>query len=191
MIQRLLIANRGEIAVRIARACAELGIESVAVFSEADALAPHVLAADRAVPLGASPAIESYLSIPKILAAARSVGADAVHPGYGFLSESAAFARAVGEAGLVWIGPTAEVIDTMGDKIAAKAAARAAGVPTQPSSDDVGHDGEVGYPLLVKAAAGGGGKGMRVVTDPADLDEAVAAAQREARAAFGDDRVFL
>jgi propionyl-CoA carboxylase alpha chain len=185
-ITSVLVANRGEIARRVFRSARDMGLRCVAVYVDADADAPFVHDADEAVRLPTG-----YLDGAAVVAAAVRAGVDAVHPGYGFLSESAAFARAVGEAGLVWIGPTAEVIDTMGDKIAAKAAARAAGVPTLPSSDDVGHDGEVGYPLLVKAAAGGGGKGMRVVTDPADLDEAVAAAQREARAAFGDDRVFL
>jgi propionyl-CoA carboxylase alpha chain len=185
-ITSVLVANRGEIARRVFRTAQAMGLRTVAVFVDADADAPFVTEADEAVRLPGR-----YLDGDDILAAALRVGADAVHPGYGFLSENAGFARAVTEAGLVWVGPSPEVIDAMGDKIAAKAAAVAAGVPTLPSTEDAGDADAVGYPLLVKAAAGGGGKGMRVVTDPADLREAVAAAQREALSGFGDDRVFL
>jgi len=199
MIQRLLIANRGEIAVRIARACAELGIESVAVFSEADALAPHVLAADRAVPLGASPAIESYLSIPKILAAARSVGADAVHPGYGFLSESAALASACEESGVTFVGPPSNVMARMGSKIEARRLVQSADVPVVPGEtpDDQSNEGvgraidRLGFPALIKASAGGGGKGMRRVRDGRDLVAQIESARREAHAAFGNGTLYV
>jgi acetyl-CoA carboxylase biotin carboxylase subunit len=198
-MRRVLIANRGEIAVRIARACRSRGLGVVAVYSDADRDAPHVLAADRAVHLGPSPARESYLVVDKILAAAAETGADAIHPGYGFFSESAAFARAVEDAGLTWIGPTPDVIATMGDKVEARAAVVAAGVPVVPGADvdPRGLGGAVlaaerlGFPVLVKAAAGGGGKGMRAVEDAADLGDALAAAGREAAAAFGDGRVYL
>ncbi len=182
----LLVANRGEIARRIVRSAHDLGLRCVAVYVGADADAPHVREADQAVRLDGG-----YLDIPGIVAAARLAGADAVHPGYGFLSENAAFARAVVAAGLVWVGPPPHVIEVMGDKLAAKRVAEEAGVPTLPSSDDPTDDGAVGYPLLVKAAAGGGGKGMRVVGRPEDLGDAVAAARREAAGGFGDDRVFL
>jgi len=175
----VLVANRGEIAVRVARTVHDLGLETVAVFTEADAGAVHVDAADVAV------AIDSYLDGAEILRAAAAVGARSLHPGYGFLSENAAFARAVTDAGLVWIGPPPGAIELMGDKGAAKAAAQSAGVPVVPA----GGDGS--YPVIVKALAGGGGKGMRVVHRAAELDDAVAAAKREARAAFGDDRVMV
>ena len=182
----LLIANRGEIARRVIRTARSMGIRCVAVYVDADAAAPYVAEADEAVRL-----TTGYLDGAAILEAARSTGAQAVHPGYGFLSENAAFAAEVVEAGLVWVGPPPEAITAMGDKLAAKRAAVAAGVPTLPSADDPSGAGAVGYPLLVKAAAGGGGKGMRVVASPEDLDEAVAAARREAASGFGDDRVFL
>jgi propionyl-CoA carboxylase alpha chain len=156
------------------------------VYTDADAAAPFVADADEAVRLAGG-----YLDGPEIAGAALAIGADAVHPGYGFLAENAAFAAAVADAGVAWVGPPPEVIDVMGDKLAAKRAAVEAGVPTLPSSDDPAADGDVGYPLLVKAAAGGGGKGMRIVDRPDDLTEAVAAARREAAGAFGDDRVFL
>ncbi|HEX6569365.1 MAG TPA: biotin carboxylase N-terminal domain-containing protein [Acidimicrobiales bacterium] len=182
----LLVANRGEIARRIFRTARAMGLRCVAVYADADAGAPFVGEADEAVRLPGG-----YLDAAAIVAAASAGGADAVHPGYGFLAENAAFAAAVIEAGLVWVGPPPEVIEAMGDKLAAKKAAEAAGVPTLRSTDDPAADGDVGYPLLVKAAAGGGGKGMRVVTSPDDLAEAVAAARREAAGAFGDDRVFL
>jgi len=195
----LLIANRGEIAVRIIRACRALGIESVAVYSEADARALHVREADRALPIGPAPAGQSYLNIPAVIAAAQQAGAQAIHPGYGFLSENANFARACDGAGIVFIGPPAEAIELMGSKSAAKRLAEQAGVPTVPgyNGDDQAPETlrreaeQVGYPLLIKAAAGGGGKGMRAVHTPADFLDALAGAQREARAAFGDDHVLL
>jgi 3-methylcrotonyl-CoA carboxylase alpha subunit len=198
-MHRVLIANRGEIAVRIARACREQGLASVSVYSDADRDAPHVRAADDAVAIGPAPARESYLRSDALLEAARATRADAVHPGYGFLAENAAFARAVGDAGLTWVGPPPEAIATMGDKVAARATAARAGVPVVPGVDAVGDDAAVasrhaaalGYPVLVKAAAGGGGKGMRVVTNEGELGEALAAAAREAGAAFADPRVYL
>jgi propionyl-CoA carboxylase alpha chain len=182
----VLVANRGEIARRIFRTARSMGLRCVAVYTGADADAPFVADADEAVRLAGG-----YLDGPEIVAAALTTGAGAVHPGYGFLAENAAFAAAVAGAGLAWVGPPPEVIGAMGDKLAAKRVAVDAGVPTLPSSDDPAADAGVGYPLLVKAAAGGGGKGMRVVDRPDDLAEAVAAARREAAAAFGDDRVFL
>ncbi len=185
-IGTLLVANRGEIARRVFRTARAMGIRCVAVFSDADAGAPFVAEADVAVRLPGG-----YLDAAAVVAAAVESGADAVHPGYGFLAENAGFARAVTGAGLVWVGPGPEAIETMGDKLAAKAAAAAAGVPTLPSSEDPTDTGDVGFPLLVKAAAGGGGKGMRLVTDPADLEAAVVAARREALGGFGDDTVFL
>jgi 3-methylcrotonyl-CoA carboxylase alpha subunit/acetyl-CoA/propionyl-CoA carboxylase biotin carboxyl carrier protein len=191
-VSTLLVANRGEIALRVIRAARGLGIRTVAVYSDADRSAPHVRAADTAVRLGPAPAAESYLRIEALLEAADRTGADAVHPGYGFLSERAEFARAVTGAGLTFVGPSAEVIDTMGRKDVAREVAVAAGVPVVPAfhAADVSAGG-LDFPLLVKAAAGGGGKGMRVVRDPAGLDEAVAAARREAAGAFGDDTVLL
>jgi propionyl-CoA carboxylase alpha chain len=182
----VLVANRGEIARRVFRTARSMGLRCVAVYTDADAAAPFVADADEAVRLAGG-----YLDGPEIVAAALATGADAVHPGYGFLAENAPFAAAVADAGLAWVGPPPEVIDAMGDKLAAKRAAVDAGVPMLPSSDDPAADGDVGYPLLVKAAAGGGGKGMRIVDRPGDLTEAVAAARREAAGAFGDDRVFL
>ena len=182
----VLVANRGEIARRVFRTAREMGLRTVAVYVDADALAPHVSEADEAVRLETS-----YLDGAAIIAAAQETGAEAIHPGYGFLSENADFARDVISAGLTWVGPSAEVIAAMGDKLAAKRAAVEAGVPTLPSSEDPSGAAQVGYPLLVKAAAGGGGKGMRVVERAEDLDESVAAAQREAKTGFGDDRVFL
>ncbi len=185
-ITTVLVANRGEIARRVFRTARAMGLRTVAVFTDADADAPFVRDADVAVRLPGT-----YLDGDGIVAAARRSGADAVHPGYGFLSENAAFARSVAEAGLVWVGPTAEVIEAMGDKLAAKAAAVDAGVPTLPSTVDPADAEAVGFPLLVKASAGGGGKGMRIVARPEDLDDAVAAARREALAGFGDETVFL
>jgi propionyl-CoA carboxylase alpha chain len=179
-IQTLLVANRGEIARRVFRTAHAMGMRCVAVYTDADAGAPFVAEADEAVRLPGG-----YLDPAGIVEAARAAGADAVHPGYGFLAENAGFARSVEAAGITWVGPSPEVIETMGDKLRAKEAAVAAGVPTLPSGDDAG------FPVLVKAAAGGGGKGMRVVTSPDDLDDAMAAARREAAGAFGDDRVFL
>lgn len=182
----VLVANRGEIARRVFRSARAMGLRCVAVYVDADAEAPFVTEADDAIRLATG-----YLDADSILEVARVTGAEAVHPGYGFLSENATFAAAVIDAGLVWVGPPPSVIETMGDKIAAKRAAVAAGVPILPSSEDPSFDHAVGYPLLVKAAAGGGGKGMRIVESPGDLSEAVAAAKREALSSFGDDRVFL
>jgi propionyl-CoA carboxylase alpha chain len=199
-IRKVLIANRGEIAVRIARTCAEMGIGTIAVFSDPDADAVHVAACDEAIRLGGDTPATSYLRQDALLAAAHRTGADAVHPGFGFLAEHAGFAQAVLDAGLVWIGPRPAAIAAMGDKIEAKRRMVAAGVPLLPSeelaldADDAAVQAAgaaVGFPLMVKAAAGGGGKGMRVVMSAADLVDAVAAARREAAGAFGDDRVFL
>jgi acetyl-CoA carboxylase biotin carboxylase subunit len=198
-MRRVLIANRGEIAVRIVRACRALGLDSVAVASDVDLAAPHALAADRLVPIGPAPARESYLNVGALLDAARASGADAVHPGYGFLAENAAFARAVEDAGLVWIGPPPAAIATMGDKLAAREAAAKAGVPLVPGTNVAAGDPDavareasaIGYPLLVKAAAGGGGKGMRIVRRAEDLPAALEAAAREATGAFADGRVYL
>jgi acetyl/propionyl-CoA carboxylase alpha subunit len=199
MIKRLLIANRGEIAMRIIRACGELGIESVAVYSAADAKAPHVAAADHAVAIGPAPAHDSYLSAPKLIEAARASGADAIHPGYGFLSESAAFAAACAEAGLIFVGPPAAVIRQMGSKINARRLVSAAGVPVVPGEtpDDQSDRGirqaieRIGLPALIKASAGGGGKGMRHVHDAAEIDGAIQSARREAAAAFNDGTLYV
>jgi len=185
-LRSILVANRGEIARRVFRTAHSMGMRCVAVFVDADADAPFVADADEAVRLA-----DGYLDGEAIITAALATGVDAIHPGYGFLAENAGFAAAVEAAGLVWVGPTPDVISSMGDKLAAKEAAVAAGVPTLPSSDDPTADDEVGYPILVKAAAGGGGKGMHLVERPEDLAEAVATAQREAASSFGDDRVFL
>ena len=196
-LRSLLVANRGEIARRIMRTAREMGLRTIAVYAEGDADAPFVREADEAVALDGRTAAESYLDIGKILDAARRSGAEAIHPGYGFLSENAGFARAVAEAGLVWVGPPADAIAAMGDKLAAKRAMDAAGVPTLPShevapgADAAAPAQAIGYPLLVKASAGGGGKGMRVVEAPDDLQAAIEAARREAAGAFGDDTVFL
>jgi acetyl-CoA carboxylase, biotin carboxylase subunit len=199
VIRSLLIANRGEIAVRIGRAARELGIRTVAVYSEPDRLAPHVLEADEAYPLGPAPSSESYLRVDRILEAAERSGAEAIHPGYGFLAERAHFAQAVTDAGLVFVGPTAATIQAMGDKTEARRRMSAAGVPIVPGLVDPVADPfaaldaalGVGYPVLLKAAAGGGGKGMRVVADPSELPRAFEAARREAEAAFGDGSVYL
>ncbi len=199
-IRRLLVANRGEIARRVFRTAHSMGISTVAVYADGDAEAPFVTDADLSVPLCGRTATDSYLSIDKLIAAATASAADAVHPGYGFLSENADFAQAVIDAGLVWVGPAPAAIAAMGDKLAAKESMTAAGVPTLPSvpvadsmsGDDLAAAGtDVGYPLLVKASAGGGGKGMRIVDTAATLADAVAAARREAAGAFGDDTVFL
>ena len=199
MFQKILIANRGEIALRIQRACRELGIATVAVHSTADEEAMHVRLADESVCIGPPPAKDSYLNIPSILSAAAITGADAIHPGYGFLSENAGFADMVDAHGLTFIGPSAAHIGMMGDKIAAKSAMAAVGVPLVPGSDGEVPDldaarrvaGRVGYPILIKAAAGGGGRGMKVARDPSDLEEAFRMARAEARAAFGSDSVYI
>ncbi|WP_328481711.1 ATP-grasp domain-containing protein [Streptomyces sp. NBC_00377] len=194
MFDTVLVANRGEIAVRVIRTLRALGVRSVAVFSDADADARHVREADTAVRIGPPPAAESYLSVERLLEAAARTGAQAVHPGYGFLAENAAFARACADAGLVFIGPPADAISLMGDKIRAKETVQAAGVPVVPGGRDpdlaeAAH--ELGAPVLLKPSAGGGGKGMRLVRDLAVLDEEIAAARREARASFGDDTLLV
>ncbi|MGE0551656.1 MAG: biotin carboxylase N-terminal domain-containing protein [Kofleriaceae bacterium] len=198
-IEKVLVANRGEIALRVMRTCRDMGIATVAVYSDADADAPFVRIADEAVRIGPPPARESYLSINALLDAARRTGADAVHPGYGFLSENAAFAEAVTDSGLIFIGPPAAVIAKLGSKQQAKRIAKAAGVPIVP-----GYDGDdqstaallkaapqIGYPLLIKASAGGGGKGMRVVRSESELSDAIDRARGEAKSAFGDDTLLL
>jgi acetyl-CoA carboxylase biotin carboxylase subunit len=201
-VKKILIANRGEIAVRIARACREMGVSPIAVYSECDRTALHVRLADQACFVGPSPPRESYLRIDRLIDAARQTGADAVHPGYGFLAENEDFAAAVRDAGLIFIGPTPEAIALMGSKTAARAAAKRAGVPVVPGTEhplaadvsdaDIARAADgIGFPLLVKAVAGGGGKGMRTVVDPADLAGAVRAARSEAGAAFGDAAVYL
>ncbi|NUP55858.1 MAG: acetyl-CoA carboxylase biotin carboxylase subunit, partial [Gemmatimonadaceae bacterium] len=199
MFTKVLVANRGEIALRVIRACRELGVRTVAVYSDADARAPHVREADEAVLLGPAPSSESYLKGDAIIAAAKATGAEAIHPGYGFLSEREWFARAVRDAGLVWIGPPAEAIAAMGSKTAARELAIRAGTPVVPGTTTALRSAEeaaevadrFGYPVLLKAAAGGGGKGMRVVHRREELAGALASAQREARNAFGDDAVYV
>ena len=198
MFDKILIANRGEIAVRVIRACQEMGVRTVAVYSDADRLSPHVLIAGEAVAIGPSPASESYLRSEVIVRAALETGAQAIHPGYGFMAESPAFARSVAEAGLVFVGPSPEAIAEMGDKTAARARMIEAGVPVIPGSEAIHsvEQGEregdrIGWPVLLKAAAGGGGKGMRVIDSAADLPRALTAASREAGQAFGDSRVYL
>ena len=190
MFSSVLIANRGEIALRVIRACREAGLRSIAVYSDADRHAPHVREADEAVHIGPTAAAGSYLNIDRILAAARTSGAEAIHPGYGFLSERSEFARAVTAAGLVFIGPDADVMDSMGRKDRARAIAEKAGVPVNPRYDEDAVPADA-YPVLVKAAAGGGGKGMRVVREAGELTEAIAAARREAASAFGDDTLLI
>ena len=194
--RRLLIANRGEIAIRIIRACRELGISPIAVHSDVDADALHVRAADRSELIGPAAARDSYLSIDAVLEAARRSGAEAIHPGYGFLSENAAFAAAVEAAGLVFVGPPASALEALGNKLAARRSASAAGVPIVPGTtvaleDDVSALLEIGFPVMLKAAAGGGGRGMRRVDAEADLADAMAAARREAAAAFGDGTIYV
>ena len=198
-IEKLLIANRGEIALRIHRACHEMGIKTVAVHSTADSDAMHVRLADEAICIGPPAAAESYLNIPRIISAAEISGADAIHPGYGFLSENAKFAEIVEAHGIVFVGPKPEHIRTMGDKIEAKRTAGALGLPLVPGSDgaisDVGEAKKIaekaGYPVIIKAASGGGGRGMKVVTNPADLETQMLQAGSEAKAAFGDATVYL
>jgi acetyl-CoA carboxylase biotin carboxylase subunit len=199
MFKKVLIANRGEIAVRVIRACRELGISPVAIYSDVDRQALHVRLADEAYYVGEAPAVRSYLQGDRIIAVARECGAEAIHPGYGFLSERAGFARAVLEAGLVFIGPSPESITRMGDKTNARQAAIAAGVQIVPGSrkpitgpaDARQQAEEIGYPLMLKASAGGGGKGMRIVRQPAELESALTLAAAEAEAAFGDAAVYL
>jgi acetyl-CoA carboxylase biotin carboxylase subunit len=199
LFKKVLIANRGEIALRVIRACRELGVATVAVYSDPDALAPHVREADEAIHIGAAPSAESYLRGERIIEAALSVRAEAIHPGYGFLSEREWFSRAVRDAGLVFVGPPPKAIAAMGSKTAARQLVAAAGVPIVPGTTDPLRDpaeasaiaAALGYPVLVKAAAGGGGKGMRVVQREADLAPALDAARREARNAFGDDALYI
>ena len=185
-IKILLVANRGEIARRIFRTAKSMGITCIAVYTDADSNEPFVREADKAIRLSTN-----YLDQKEIIDAANRTGSDAIHPGYGFLSENASFAKAVTEEGIIWIGPSSEAIESMGDKITAKKIAQEADVPTLPSSNGLDDSSSIGFPLLVKAAAGGGGKGMRVVTSENDLSEAITTAQREAKNAFGDERVFL
>jgi len=199
MFNKILIANRGEIALRIHRACREMGIRTVAIHSEADADAMHVRLADEAVCIGAASANQSYLNIPAILSAAEITGADAIHPGYGFMSENAGFASIVADHGITFIGPTAEHINTMGDKIEAKVTVKKHGIPVVPGSDGAiesmehGKEiaAEIGYPVLVKASSGGGGRGMKIAETEADLETAISTAKSEALAAFGDDVIYL
>ncbi len=199
MFDKVLIANRGEIALRIQRACKEFGIATVAVHSTADADAMHVKLADESVCIGPPPAAESYLNIPRLLAACEITGADAIHPGYGFLSENARFAEILEEHGITFIGPTSEHIRIMGDKIEAKETAKRLGIPVVPGSDGaVTNEAQalkvakaMGFPVLIKAAAGGGGRGMKVARSAEDLDMALKTARAEAKAAFGDDSVYI
>ncbi|HEY3476807.1 MAG TPA: biotin carboxylase N-terminal domain-containing protein, partial [Anaerolineales bacterium] len=198
LFKKILIANRGEIAIRIMRACRELGIQTVAVYSDADMHARHVQHADEALHIGPAVPTESYLSIDRIVAAARQAQADAIHPGYGFLSENASFAAAVDSAGLTFIGPSADSIRAMGDKAESKSRMKKAGVPTVPGYEGLDTEDdfrtaaqEIRYPVLVKAAAGGGGKGMRVVSEERDLSEAIESARRESLHAFGDERLLI
>ncbi len=198
-IRRVLVANRGEIAVRVIRTLREMDVTSIAIFSEPDRAALHVLMADEAYPVGPGPSRDSYLNADRVIEAARRARADAVHPGYGFFAENAAFARACAAAGLAFIGPRPETIEALGDKLAARAAARAAGVPLVPGSDgpvaslDAARDAAraIGWPVMLKAAAGGGGKGMRVARDAAELERAWSLTRGEAASAFGDERVYL
>jgi acetyl-CoA carboxylase biotin carboxylase subunit len=198
-VKRLLVANRGEIAVRIVRAARDLGISPVAVYSSADADAPHVRLADAAVEIGPPQATKSYLVIDALVEAAKETGAEAVHPGYGFLAERADFAAAVADAGLAFVGPDARTIELMGDKVRARAVAAEAGVPTVPGTPEgvenvdaaLAAAGDVGYPVMLKAAAGGGGRGIRVVGDAAELRSAFPQASREAASAFGDGRMYV
>ncbi|HHI69045.1 MAG TPA: ATP-grasp domain-containing protein, partial [Planctomycetes bacterium] len=197
-IRRVLIANRGEIAVRIARTLREMGVAAIGVASDPDLSALHALVCDQVVPLGGTTPLETYLDQEKVLAAAKETGADAIHPGYGFLAENASFAKAVEEAGLVWIGPPPESIALMGDKLAAREAVARAGVPVIPGSPALSDPAraraeaeKIGYPVMLKASAGGGGKGMRVVRTPEELEPSLEAARRESGKAFGDDTIYL
>ncbi len=198
-IKKILIANRGEIALRIIRSCKEKNIKTVAVYSRPDATAPHVVASDESVFIGEAASSESYLSMEKIISAAKETGADAIHPGYGFLSENASFAKECADAGLIFIGPKPEAINLMGDKTKARELMAKANVPYPPGTESAMKEidkarevaDEIGYPVLVKAAAGGGGKGMRIVHHPEDFEKSVKAAKSEAKNAFGDDRVYI
>jgi acetyl-CoA carboxylase biotin carboxylase subunit len=200
-IRKVLIANRGEIAVRVARTCREMGIRTVAIYSDADRAALHVRSCDEAVHVGPAASRESYLVIENVIAACRKTGADAVHPGYGFLSENAKFARACAAAGIVFVGPPPEAMEEMGEKTRARRKVTEAGVPVVPGlKEPIPEGGEaaakeyavsIGYPIMLKAAAGGGGKGMRLVNEPREFDSALATAQREAMGAFGDNRVYI
>lgn len=199
MFDKILIANRGEIAVRVIKACREMGIRSAAVYSEADARSLHVQLADEAVPIGPAPAVDSYLNMGRIVDAARKTGAEAIHPGYGFLAENADFARLCEKEGIVFIGPNSAALALVGDKVRAREAMEKAGVPTIPGMKSVSRSPEefraaasaLGYPVMVKASAGGGGKGMRIVHDETGLVPALEAGMREAKSAFGDDSVYL
>ncbi|MGH9370566.1 MAG: biotin carboxylase N-terminal domain-containing protein, partial [Vicinamibacterales bacterium] len=198
-MKRVLVANRGEIAVRVIRACREAAIESVAVYSDADAGALHTRLADHAVRIGPAAPSESYLDIAALIDAARRTEADGVHPGYGFLSERAPFARACEEAGLIFVGPPADAIERMGSKIGARELMQQAGVPVVPGATPADQSDEgitasarlTGYPVLIKASAGGGGKGMRIVPSAADAAESIPSARREALAAFGDGTLYV
>jgi len=200
-VKKVLIANRGEIALRVARTCREMGLRTVAIYSDADRAALHVRSCDEAVRVGPAASRESYLVIENVIAACRATGADAVHPGYGFLSENARFARACAEAGIVFIGPPPAAMEEMGEKTRARRKAIEAGVPVVPGmKEPIPPGGEdaakeyassIGYPIMLKAAAGGGGKGMRLVNEPREFDSALATAQREATSAFGDGRVYI
>jgi acetyl-CoA carboxylase biotin carboxylase subunit len=199
MFRKVLIANRGEIAVRIIRACREMGIRSVAAYSEADRASLHVQMADEAVPIGPPPAAESYLRMGKIVQAAHETGAEAIHPGYGFLAENAEFARLCGREGLIFIGPNADALELVGDKVRARRTMEKAGIPIIPGMRSIPRDfsefeaaaKDLGFPVIVKASAGGGGKGMRIVEEAGDLRPALEAGMREAKSAFGDESVYL
>jgi len=199
MFKKILIANRGEIAVRVIRACREMGVSPVAVYSEADRAGLHVALADEAVAIGPAPAAESYLDMDRIVKAVRDTGAEAVHPGYGFLAENAAFARRLEKEGIIFIGPRSDALELVGDKVRARQTMEKAGIPVIPGMKSIPSDAaeyakaakSLGYPVIVKASAGGGGKGMRIVRAEADLGPAVEAGQREAKSAFGDESVYL
>ncbi len=199
MFKKVLIANRGEIAVRVLRAAKELGIPFVTVYSDADKDALYVLMSDESYHIGPAPSVRSYLNIDKIIEVAKKSGADAIHPGYGFLSENPEFAKRCEEEGIIFIGPPADAIDAMGDKLTARKIAKEAGVPVVPGTEDPVSSSdeakafakEIGYPIMLKASAGGGGKGMRLVFDESELENAFESARREAKGAFGDDRVYI
>src|SRR3989338_483235 len=199
LFKKVLVANRGEIAVRIIRALHEMEIEAVAIYSEADKTSSHITMADEAYLIGPAPSQESYLNIKKIIKVAKKARVDAIHPGYGFLSENEEFALAAEEAGITFIGPSAELIITMGDKVKARELMQKAGIPVVPGSNHPIHSfleakkiaKKLGYPVLVKASAGGGGKGMRIVSSDRELEKGIEASKREAKAAFGDETIYL